>query len=162
MSKKSLMVAAAITTLSAVGAMGLQTVNAAAGTSTHPMSSLVQKIATKFNLNKDSVQQVVDGQRREMEATRDQEIKNQLAQAVKDGKLTQDKSDKITAKLAEMKANRSTATGKTDAERRAAKQTARNDLNKWATDNGIPTEYLQLISGGHGGSSQGNGSASVN
>ena len=147
--KKSLMVAAVITTLGSVGALGMQTANAAPDTSTDPMSSLVQKIADKFNVNSDDVQEVFDAQRTEMEATREQEMKDKLAQAVNGGKLTQDQANKITAKLAEMKANRDSMKDKTGDERHAAMKTARDELKKWAEDNNIPMEYLRL--GGHRG-----------
>jgi hypothetical protein len=131
--------------------LGVQTANAATDTSTDPMSGLVQKIADKFNLNKDEVQAVFDAQRTEMEAERTQEMKDRLAQAVKDGKLTQDQADKITAKLAEMKANREDLSGKTPEERHEAMKAARDEIKKWAEDNNIPMEYLRIVGGGHGG-----------
>ena len=149
MNKKTLMVAAAITALGIGGAMGMQgVVNAATGTSSSdPMSSLVDKIASKFNLNKDDVQAVFDAQRTEMEAQRSQEVKDRIAQAVKDGKITQDQADKITAKLKEMQANRDAMKDKTEAERQQARQQNRDDIKQWAQDNGISLDTLKSIMG---------------
>lgn len=156
MNKKSLMVAAAITTLGIGGAMGMQgVVNAATGTSSSdPMSSLVDKIADKFNLNKDDVQAVFDAQRTEMEAQRAQEVKDRIDQAVKDGKITQDQANKITAKLQEMRANRDAMKDKTAEERQRTRQEKRDDMKQWAQDNGISLDALKDILGrpdGHGG-----------
>lgn len=156
-SKKSLIVAAAITTLGVGGAMSLNgVVNAATDTtSSDPMSSLVQKIADKFNLNKSDVQAIFDQQRDEMETQREQAFKDRLAQAVKDGKLTQDQADKITAKAAELKANRDANRNKfksmTEEERHAAMKSERDALDQWVNDNDIPTEYLHFGMRGHGG-----------
>lgn len=154
MNKKTLMVAAAITTLGVGGAMGMQgVVNAATGTNpSSPRSGLVDKIASKFNLNKDDVQAVFDAQRTEMEAQRAQEVKDRIAQAVKDGKITQDQADKITAKFQEMQANRDAMKDKTAAERKQAMQQNRDDMKQWAQDNGISLDTLRSILGKpHGG-----------
>lgn len=86
-SKRTLIIATTITTLAAVGAIGTQTANAAAVSSSDPTSNIVQKLTDKFTLNRDDVQSVFDAQRTEMEARREQETKDKLAQAVKDGEL---------------------------------------------------------------------------
>ncbi len=117
---------------------------------TNPMDSLVTKISTKFNLNKDDVQKVFDEQKTEMDAQRQQAVTDQLNQAVKDGKLTQEQMDKIVAKQKELEANRpqpGTADTKTREEHQAEMKTKMEELQKWATDNNVPMEYLQL---GHG------------
>jgi hypothetical protein len=149
MNKKSLMVAAAITTLGVSGALGVNgVVNAATDTSsTDPMSSLVQKIADKFDLNKDEVQAVFDAQRDEMKARHEQEVKDRLAQAVKDGKITQEQSDKIAAKLKEMQSKREELKNKTMEERREFKEQKRDDMRQWASDNGISLDTLHDILG---------------
>lgn len=81
---------------------------------------------------------------------------DRLAQAVKDGKLTQDQADKITAKLKELKtqreAERDSMKDKTDEERKTAMEAKKTELEKWAKDNNIPLEYLRSLGGpgGHG------------
>ena len=119
------------------------------------MSSLVDAIAGKFNLNKTDVQAVFDEQHSKMEATREAEVKAEIAQLVKDGKLTQAQADAILAKRAELDkerdTNRTADQNLTDAERQAKRDERRKALDKWAADNNIPIEYRYLLKGGHGG-----------
>lgn len=105
---------------------------------TNRISSLIQTIAQKFNLNQSDVQQVFDDQKTQMEAEHQQREADRLSQAVTDGKLTQDQADKISAKEKELEANR-----------HAAIQQQITDLKQWATDNGIPQEFMPF--GGPGG-----------
>ncbi len=131
----------------------------------HPMDNLVQAISEKFNLNKDDVQQVFDDQKAVMETERKQADADRLSQAVTDGELTQAQSDAITAKQAELEAERASITppdpaeleALTDEEREAKHEAMkaemdakREELTQWAADNEIPKEYVQFA-GGHGG-----------
>lgn len=157
--KKSTMLAAASIAiglgLSGAGLIHAQTTT----TSSNPMSNLVSAIAQKFNLNQSDVQQVFDDQHAQMEAQHQQMFKDHIAQLVTDGKLTQEQADKIVAKQAELQtqreANRAAMEGKTETERHAAMDAERTALQKWATDNNIPMEYLRFGIGkgpkGHGG-----------
>jgi hypothetical protein len=147
MKRKSLIVAAAVATLGVAGTTGLSIANAATDTSSDPTSSLVQKIADKFKLNKSDVQAVFDEQRSEMEAKHEQEVKDNLTQAVTDGKITQDQADKITAKLKEIQTNRDAMKDKTVTERQQARQQNRDDMKQWAQDNGISLDTLRSIIG---------------
>ena len=172
MSKKQGLAALAIAL--AVAGAGIGAVNAASDDSgkTNPMSTLVQAIADKFNLNKDEVQAVFDDQEKEMQAERKtqmaemevkmkQNLTDRLAKAVKDGNLTQDQADLITAKNAELEAARkdSSETIKgmktmTEEERTALRekmQAQRDALKTWAKENGISEEYLPMMGGGMGG-----------
>lgn len=158
--KKQLAIAgvAAAIGLSGIGA-GVAHAATNSSTNTDPMSSLVDKIATKFNLNKSDVQQVFDQQRTEMQAQQDQKVKDDLAQLVKDGKLTQAQSDAITAKRAELEktreANRTTMQSMSDTDRKAAMDKQKSELEAWANQQGIDTQYLRYVMGhgpgGHGG-----------
>jgi len=120
-----------------------------------PMSTLVNAIAKKFNLNTTDVQTVVDQvmteQRTQMEAERTKEFSDRIAQAVTDKKLTQEQADKIIAKQAEEKAFRESLTGKTEAEIQAAQKEHRAAMQKWATDNNIPTGFMMMGKGPGGG-----------
>lgn len=154
--KKILAIAGIATTIGLAG-LGAGVAHAAA-TSTndntnHPMSKLVDAIATKFNLDKSQVQQVFDDQKAAMDAERDDQVKDELAQLVKDGKLTQTQADAITAKRAELEknreANRDTMKDKTASERKTAMEAERTALEQWAKDNGIDTQYLKYVFG-HG------------
>ncbi len=148
----------AITAISAAGLTGVQIASAATDTSTtstNPMSSLVEAVASKFNLNKTDVQAVFDEQRTKMEAEREADLKEQVAQLVNDGKITQDQADKINAKRAELKAerdaNRTNDQDLTDTERKAKMEERRSTLNSWLSDNDIDSEYAYLLMGGRGG-----------
>lgn len=152
--KKHLAIAGIVTAVSAASITGVGIANAATDTnSTDPMSSLVTAISTKFNLSKTDVQKVFDEQRTTMQAERETKAKEEVAQLVKDGKLTQAQADAINAKRAEMKkereehrtADRSTMT---DEKRKAEMESHKTELNNWAEENNIPAEYLRYVMGG--------------
>lgn len=146
----SILVAGAIT----LGLAGVSAgaIHASTTNSNNPVSSLVNEIASKFNLNPSDVQQVFDQHHAQMEAQHLQNFKDQLTQAVKDGKLTQDQMDKILAKQQELKAqadsNKTAFEGKTPQEIRALIEAQRTALDQWAKDNNIPTQYLRFGFGG--------------
>ncbi len=153
------MIAATAATLS-LGAMvplGMSVAAHAQGNNTG--SSIVDKIASKFNLNKTDVQKVFDENRATNQAERKQAAANQLATLVKDGKLTQAQADLITAKRAELQAdmqkNRDAMKDKTQDEREAARAAEKADIDKWAADNGIDAKYLMPGPGHNGGKGPG-------
>ena len=128
-----------------------------------PMGNLVNALAQKFNLNVSDVQAVFDEQKAQMETEKEQKkyqgFADRLSQAVTDGKLTQEQADLITAKKAEIDAQRETQKtnmeSMTQEERQTAIKEQMNYLKQWATDNNIPQEYLMFVEfggrGGHGG-----------
>lgn len=154
--KKYLAVAGIASVIGVAGLTGVGVVNAAANssTSTDPMSSLVDALASKFNLNKSDVQSVFDAQRTKMEADHEATIKAEVAQLVTDGKITQDQADKINAKRAEIQkqreADRASNQSLTHEQRKAKRDQERTDLETWAKNNGIDTQYLRYVMGGHG------------
>ncbi len=123
--------------------------------SNNPMSSLVDAISTKFNLNQTEVQAVFDAQRSEMETQREANVTKKLSQLVTDAKLTQVQADAITSKRAELKkaheAARATNGDMMDEERRATREAERTALKQWASDNKISEDYLKYVMGGHRG-----------
>ena len=99
-------------------------------------SSIVDKIATKFGLNKTEVQAVFDAEKSEKQGERRAEAGARLQQLVTDGKITAEQKTKIEAKQAELKTKR---------------QEAKTALDTWATENGIDAKYLiGFGKGGHG------------
>jgi vacuolar-type H+-ATPase subunit I/STV1 len=153
---KKIIIASSIAALGVTGLAGgavFATANSTSGTD--PMSGLVSAIATKFNLKKDNVQKVFDEQRTQMETQREQEVKDQVAQLVKDGKLTQAQADKINAKRAELvkerEANRTSEQNLTDAQRKTKMEERKTALDTWFKDNNIDSQYVYLLMGGHGG-----------
>lgn len=99
--KKSSMIAVSALALGTAGLIGLSQVASAATKNTS--SGLVEAIASKFNLNKDEVQKVVDEHRASVKTQKAGASKAQLEQLVKDAKLTQEQADAITAKREELK-----------------------------------------------------------
>lgn len=162
--RKSILIA------SAAGVVGL---GALAGTAlantTTGGTTLVDKIAQKFNLNKDEVQKVFDQNKTDRKAEMETRYEERLAQAVKDGKLTEEQKTKILAKHKELEAKfeaerdahkdeRADFENKTEAERqalmdqrKAEMDKLKSDIEAWEKANNIPTGYLMMGPGGHGG-----------
>ena len=166
--KKQLVIASTVATLGLAGlAGGAAYATTQSGSTTDPMGSLVSAIATKFNLKTADVQAVFDANRTQMEAQREQAVKDQVAQLVKDGKLTQAQADKINAKRAELEkereAERTADQNLSESERQAKMEARRTEmdakktaLDTWLKDNDIDTQYSYLLMGGgrghgHGG-----------
>lgn len=163
--KKQFVIAGTVATLGLTGLIGgAAFATAQAGGNNH--NTLVQAIATKFNLKTAEVKAVFDANKAQMHAEREQQAKDQVAQLVKDGKLTQAQADKINAKRTELEkereANRAADQNLTEAEhqakrdaRRAEMDTRKAQLDTWMKDNGIGAEYRYLLTSGgkgHGGS----------
>jgi hypothetical protein len=135
--------------------------------STNPMSSLVQKIAQKFNLSEADVQAVVDADRAEretqMKAEREADNEKRLAEAVTKGEITEAQKQLILAKQKEIEATRESSKpadmkNLTDDEKTAVKtkmDAQRSALEEWAKTNGIDVKYLMM--GGHGPGGNHNG-----
>lgn len=149
--KKTIGLAAAAVTLGAASILGLSTVSAATS-SNNGEGSLVDKIASTFNLDKDKVQEVFDADRAEHDAEHEAKLEERLAQAVKDGKITEDQKAKIIAKTKELKTemenSRDEFKNMTEDERHAHMEQQRKDLEQWAKDNDIPDEFLMFRFGG--------------
>ncbi len=156
--KKKLVALGIAAVVGTVGLTGATVANAVTNTGSNPMSSLVDALASKFNLNKADVQKVFDEQRSAKQAEHEEKVKDKLAELVKAGKLTQAQADKLLAKRAEMEkereANREAMKDKTREEMKSTMEAKRAELEKWASDNGIATEYLRFLMGhgihGHG------------
>jgi len=152
--KKPLLIAGVVSTIGLAG-LGAGVAHAATSTdsSDNPMSSLVDKIATKFNLNKDEVQALFDENRTEMEAKREEQVKSDLADLVKAGTITQTQADAITAKRAELQtqreSNKDSFKDLTADERKAKMEEERTALEAWAKEQGLDTKYLRYVMG-HG------------
>ena len=124
---------------------------ASAATTSNPQDTLVDKLVSKFNLNKSDVQKVIDENRQEHEAAREQKMKERLDQAVKDKKITQEQEDKLIAKLKELQADRKELKQATQSERDAHKAKM-DEFKKWLSDNKIPEEVARPMGGpGHHG-----------
>lgn len=148
--------ALAITTVAILGAGVFASTKVSAATTSvtdSPMSTLVQKIADKFGLNKADVQAVFDQERADRQAEMQAKFEAQLTQDVTDGKITDAQKQLVLAKRKELESARQaemqSLEGKTAEERQAAmaaKKTARDAertaLQNWATQNNIDVKYV--------------------
>lgn len=147
--KKPLLVLGAVTGIGLAGITGLGV--ASATTNNSGADSIIDRVATKFNLNKDEVAAVFEEEKAARVAEREQKVEDRFTQAVKDGKITEEQKARILAKLEELKANREAWKDKTPEERHAAKKELHSSLKQWAEDNGIPMQYLHFgMHHGHG------------
>jgi 3-hydroxyacyl-CoA dehydrogenase len=144
--KKTVLVAAAAATVGLTGIGGLGVASAATSSSTNPEASLIDKLVSKFDLNRSEVEQVLEEQRTEKEAEIKQNIEDRLDEAVSDGKLTEAQKEAILDKLAELREERGTDREKlkdmTHEERHEHMQQKHAELKAWAEENDIPEEYL--------------------
>lgn len=159
MNKKSLIAASIVGAVGAgivgTGAM----VSAESNTTSHdPMSSLVDKLSSTFHLDKAKVQEVFDQQRVEMGAKHEQEVNSRLDALVTAGTITSAQKSAIQTKLAELKkerdAHRDTMKSLSETERKAAMDSKRAELEKWASEQGLDLSKLDGVfrgPAGHGG-----------
>lgn len=123
--------------------------------SSDPMSSLVQKLATKFNLDKDEVQKVFDENKTAHQAEREQKIAERLQKLVDAGTITTTQKTAIENKLKELrqehKADRETMKDLNDSERQSKIDEKRSELESWAKEQGIDLSKIKGIFGGPGG-----------
>ncbi len=111
-----------------------------------PMSSLVTKIAERFNLNKDEVKQVFDAELEEHHKQMQEKAVEDLAKLVEDGKITEAQKQLIVDKRSELHASHmekmTNLQGSTREEIRAAMEKEKSELEQWAKDNGIDVSYV--------------------
>lgn len=154
--KRTLAISAAVlglglTGLGAVGAVSAATTSTDASTN----SSLVEKIASKFGLDKNKVQAVFDEDRDERRSEMKEKRLEELKQAVTDGKLTQAQADHITSVWNEIENLMGDGSPKdaSDATRDAIKQKM-DDLKTWAEEQNLDLKEIGGLGGprgGHGG-----------
>jgi hypothetical protein len=151
---------AGITTLVGAGAFaGVASAQSTSGSNGD--DSLVNKIAQRFNVNKDDVQKVFDENKSQHQAAHQQKMEERLDQAVKDGKITSAQKDAIIAKLQEMKTYMESIKDKPADEKRALMKAKMDELKQWAKDNGL-TKYVPMMGGHHGmGMMHGSGNKSA-
>ena len=123
-------------------------------------TSLVERIASRFNLNKDDVQNVFNEDREARQAQMEQRFEERLSEAVSKGTLTEEQKSLVLAKHEELQkereANFESRQGMTPEERRADAKKHREEMEAWAKTNNIPEGFIGLGAGndmrGHGDS----------
>jgi hypothetical protein len=131
--KKNLLVGAAVLSFGLTSIAGMSIASAASNTDTGS-SSLVDKIASKFNLKKDDVQKVFDEDKTAREAERQKDFSDRLQKKVDSGDITAAQKTLIENKAKELQTK---------------KDTEQKDLQKWASDNKIDMKYLMHGIFGH-------------
>lgn len=114
------------------GIAGTTTLAATAVNAQSNGDTLVEKIASKFNLNKSDVQAVFDEAHDEHEAEKQAEFSDDLQDKVDSGDITAEQKTLIENKFKELQ-------GQRDSNRQA--------LEDWAEQNNIDAKYLHM---GHG------------
>lgn len=89
--------------------------------------SLVEKMASRFNLNQDEVEAVLDEAHQEREAEREEMISERLQKAVDSGDIAEEQKSLIEAKLKELHEKR---------------EAERENLQAWADENNIDRQYI--------------------
>lgn len=161
MNKKKVIATALVATVVGSGLFAAKQTFAAETTvtTTNPMSSLVQEIATKFGLKTADVQAVFDQNRSEMQAQRETNFEAKLTQDVTDGKITDAQKQLIISKRKELDASRQSKMESiktmTEEQRKAARAAEKTALETWAKENNLDARYLMF--GGMGGRGHGPG-----
>lgn len=147
MNKKLLLVLGAITIIGVV-VLGSSQAFAQESTTQNPVSSLVQKIADKFGLNKDDVQAVFSEHKNGVNANHSVRQEDRLSKLVSEGKITEAQKTLIINKQKELTekraANKDSLKDLSKEEIRSKMEAERAELEKWATDNGIDIKYLMM------------------
>jgi len=102
-------------------------------------NTMIEKLASKFNLNKNEVKSTFEEMRTQRQQERQKEMQAQfearLNQAVKDGKITEDQKAKIMAKHQEMQKEQGSK---------------RQEMQTWAEKNGIDMGWMMGFGGPRG------------
>ncbi len=153
--KRTLLASAAVAAvgIGTLGTMGMA--SAATPAEDGGSSSIIDKLVSKFSLNKEEVQAVFDEARTERETEMKANQAERRAQAITDGKLTQEQADYITKAVAEIDALRGDSSPEDKDDTVHDQVKAKMDaLRTWAEDNDVDMQYVM---GGHGGGPGGRG-----
>lgn len=154
--KQTLVAGATVATLGlGLAGAGIASADSAAA---NGQTSLIDKLATTFNLNKDQVAAVFQQDRQDHLAQEQQNRAQRLAQAVTDGKLTQAQADHITAAQKDIESLMSQSEpGQEDDATRTSIRQKMDELRTWAQDNNVDLQYAGPMGHGGPGGPDGNG-----
>ncbi len=148
--------------LGAIAFTGLYGVSSASvSASGNGQSTIIQKLVEKFNLNTDEVQTVFKENQEARQTQMQEKQEERLAQAVSEGKLSQEQKQLIIDKMAELKterdANRGASKDLTQEEKQVDRKAHQEEMTAWLTENGIDQQYLGGHQGGMRGGQKGGG-----
>lgn len=152
MMKKQLLLPGFALLILGVVTLGATTVSAQGMMGDH--SSLITKIAQKFNLKEADVKAVFDEDRQAMHTQMKQKVSDNLSQLVTQGKITEAQKAALLAKMEELQkkhlSDRDTMKNMTPEQRKAAMDKERSDLEAWAKEQGIDLSLIKGFSRGMG------------
>jgi len=129
--KKTLL---AMSALSVIGVAGLAGSGLASAEADTDSTSLITKVAQKFNLNEEEVKSIFEEDQAARKSEKQARQTERLQEAVDDGDITAEQKTKIETKLKELQTEL---------------QSERDELKKWATDNNVDAKYLTGSRGGN-------------
>ncbi len=142
--------------MTAVGATTLIGVSSATAATDTTKNTIVDRLVSKFNLNKAEVQKVFDEERAAHQAEHQAKVSERLQKLVDDKTITSDQKTAIESKLKELQskreANREAFKDLSEDQREAKMNEERTALESWAKEQGLDLTKLRGIfgPGGHG------------
>ena len=151
-SKRIILPALALAGVIAVSSLGVGSVRAMEGEQGLP---LIQRIAERFGLNQSEVEEVFTQYRVEHQVEMQARFEEKLAELVTAGTLTQEQADAMTEKHEEMRADHEALLGASPEERKAYAQANHDEMEAWASEQGIDSSLFRELGpekgrGGHG------------
>jgi len=146
--KTSLLAAGVVTSVAALGLVGLPAASAQSSEGGF-MSSLASSIAERFNLDQTEVETFLDEQKDEFkaerQAAREEKRAEYIAGLVEEGTLTQEQADALAEKRAELEAEKEALKDQnlTRKEIREAMEETRDEFEAWAEEQGIDLDEIR-------------------
>ena len=109
-------------------------------------SSLIDKLATRFSLDKNEVQEVFEEHHKDMHKNMQPKIEEKLSRAVEAGYITEAQKTAILDKYEELKNYQESIKDKPLEERRELLKAKHEELRKWAEENGL-TKFAHFLGG---------------
>lgn len=137
-----------VATVALAGSVALGTGKAYAQTNNQPLSGLVSLIASKFHLDQNQVQSVVESywqnQAKTREDNRQTRLQVKLDKLVSENKITSAQKDQILAELESLKSKFSLANfrGLTGSQRKQELEDMRAEIQSWSKTTGINANFL--------------------
>lgn len=126
-----------ITTAVASSALVLSAMPALASNNTAPKPNFWDKIMLDLGFKKNLTPEQKQAKVESMKAKHEQKLNDRLDSAVSAGKITADQRTVLQQKLEAIEQIKQANAGKTKQEKRDALKSARDDLQKWASENNI-------------------------
>ena len=128
-----------------LGVVDAQT--ASAHNSLNAQTTLADKIAAKFNLDKNEVQKVFNEEHEARQVEMQKKMSERLSTLVSENKITEEQKTLILNKQKEMQEKREqereTWLNLTPEERKTQMESRRTEMETWAKTNGVNIEFLQ-------------------